>query len=341
MDRPWKPILLSLIVLLAGCLGSGDDGDPVSTSDPSPTDDATKGSPGGNDNGTSGTPPAQNAPPTAHVNASVVLGAAPLNVTFTLDGSDADGDDLAWEFDADGDGDAAHDGTTLPANVNVTYETPGVYNATLAVSDGGSIVYDTVVINVTSPATGGSVLYLVGDGSTTVVTDPTTAQAETGQPFVTNKGLSTAGNGGERSAFVVAPSGNPASSTNYLLPSFVGNEAVMLSGQPVTLTVYVNQLCPPNAAGDEFPLHALLLTADGDAISPLAVAYGAPGASVSEVVFTLEPDAGAYVGLQVQYGKSATSDPPSPCTAFVTEWGADDVNARLELAPGDVVFPAA
>lgn len=334
-------MLLSLMILFAGCLGAGDDGDPASTNDPSPTDASTTEPPNGADNTASDPSPAPNAPPTAELNASVVLGPAPLNVTFTLDGSDPDGDDLAWEFDADGDGDAAHDGTTLPTSLNITYEAVGVYNATLAVSDGGgTIVYDTLVINVTTPATGGPVLYLVGDGSTTVVTDPTTAQADAGQPFVTNKGLSSGGNGGDRSTFVVAPSGNPESASNYLLPSFTGAEAVLLSGEPVNLTVYVNQLCPPNAVGDEFPLHAVLMTADGEAISPLATAYGTPGASVSEVVFTLEPEAGAYVGLQVQYGKSLTSSPESPCTVFVTEWGDDDVNARVELAPADLVYPA-
>lgn len=334
MNRALQVLPIVAMLAIAGCLGGGNE---PSSDETEPGPDATQV--GGNETG--GPATGVNAPPVAAVTANVTNGSAPLNVTFTLEGSDEDGDNLTWEFDADGDGDAAHDGNVLPATVNVTFNETGLYLAVLRVSDGTHMVNATAEVNVTAAVSGSNVLYLVGDGSTTIVTDPTSAQADTGQPFVTDKALSASGNGGSKSTFVVAPSGNPTLARNYLLPTFIGSETVTFTGAPVTLTVYVNQLCPPNAAGYDFPLHALIMTSEGEAITTLAAAAGPPGASVSEIAFTLEPEAGTYEGIIIQYGKSATSDPPSPCTAFVTEWGADDVNARLELAAGDVIVPAA
>jgi len=75
---------------------------------------------------------AGNAAPTASAQADKVAGPAPLAVSFTGTGADADGDPLtyAWDFTSDGTVDA----TT--ANASHTYEEPGEYTATFTVSDG-------------------------------------------------------------------------------------------------------------------------------------------------------------------------------------------------------------
>jgi PKD repeat protein len=334
------PIAIALVamVALSGCMGSQED--PAAASDdenPQPS-----ASDAGPDPGSSPDPGViENVPPNATLDASVLNGSAPLEVVFTLDGSDADGDELTWKIDKDGDGYTDEQGGLLPYEVNTTFEEAGLYVVTLMVSDGTDSVNASVEINVTGVPAGARVLYLVGDGSTTVVTDPTTAQADANQPAVTDKVLSSVGNGNDRSTYIVAPSGNPGSVGNYLLPTFIGSEQVTFSGAPVLLYTYINLPCPPNAAQDLFPLHAVLFDGEGNQIGDTASAFAYPGAEVGEVVFTLTPEAGTYAGLIVQYGKSATSGPESPCLPFVTEWGDDDVNARLELAEGDYALPVA
>jgi PKD repeat protein len=73
-----------------------------------------------------------NASPTASATADKVAGPAPLAVSFTGTGADADGDPLtyAWDFTNDGTTDA----TT--ANASHTYAQPGQYTAKFTVSDG-------------------------------------------------------------------------------------------------------------------------------------------------------------------------------------------------------------
>ena len=90
---------------------------------------ATSTGPVGNesDNGT-------NQPPTASLDASPENGTAPLNVTFSLDGADPDGDNLTWVL-VFGDGNQTN-GTSLPTTVNHTYSSAGNHTASLTVSDG-------------------------------------------------------------------------------------------------------------------------------------------------------------------------------------------------------------
>ena len=77
--------------------------------------------------------PQANRPPTAEPVVDPRTGRAPLTVHFTANGSDPDGDSLTYEWDF-GTGDSADRSTANHAMYE--YTTPGLYTATLVVSDG-------------------------------------------------------------------------------------------------------------------------------------------------------------------------------------------------------------
>lgn len=159
--RTWLIIALLTAVALSGCAGE----DPQDVDDAGPSDDGDAGGDGGN--GTAGdasgsggeatgneTDVESNTPPAGELTADVTNGTAPFNVTFTLEGSDEDGDDLSWTFDADGDGtfEAEGDGGDFPATYDHSYAQNGTYNATLTVSDGQNSTSQTVTINAIAAA---------------------------------------------------------------------------------------------------------------------------------------------------------------------------------------------
>lgn len=148
-------VLLLLTLVLAGCAGKGkesDDngGDPSGTSTTSGT--STKSGSGTTSTSqtstgtTTGDGNATNQAPTAQLGASTAPGA--LQVNFTVDGADLDGDALQWTL-AFGDG-ASTNGTGVPANTTHTYAAGGNYTATLRVSDG--LANATSSVNVTLAA---------------------------------------------------------------------------------------------------------------------------------------------------------------------------------------------
>ncbi|MEW6086684.1 MAG: PKD domain-containing protein [bacterium] len=75
-------------------------------------------------------------------------GFAPLNVTFTSNGSDEDGVIYNYEWDFDGNG--TYDGyTILPDKISYTYKIPGTYQAKLRVTDNDNLKGEEfVTINV-------------------------------------------------------------------------------------------------------------------------------------------------------------------------------------------------
>ncbi len=84
-----------------------------------------------------------NTAPTAVANASVTSGQAPLAVTLTATGSnDPDGDPLSYSWNL-GNG-----STATGSSTTVTYETTGLYQVTLTVSDGKASASDSVSIDV-------------------------------------------------------------------------------------------------------------------------------------------------------------------------------------------------
>jgi hypothetical protein len=137
-------VALCLAIVLSGCATkkADKDDDPSGTSTATGTSTKTGTGPGGG-NGTS----AVNRAPTASMNANNT-GTAPINVTFALNGTDADGDAITWSLDF-GDNGTAANGTSLPANVTHLYAAAGLYNATFAVSDGKNTTTVTLALNIT------------------------------------------------------------------------------------------------------------------------------------------------------------------------------------------------
>lgn len=135
-----------LTVLLAGCAGSANQTPTASSmseagaDDPATTRDADAQSP-------------TNGPPNATLTASDLTGAAPLTITFTINASDPDGNELKWFFDADGDKTTDANGTQFPATADFTYNVPGEFVANLTVSDGSQNSSATVTLNITEVAT--------------------------------------------------------------------------------------------------------------------------------------------------------------------------------------------
>ena len=117
---------------------------------------------------------ASNQPPVVVISANPTIGAAPLAVHFSSDGtSDPEADPLtyAWDF-----GDAQSSTSACPIH---TYQTPGPYTARLMVSDGANatLSHDINIVagvppevSIVTPADlstfrGGDVISFVGDGS--------------------------------------------------------------------------------------------------------------------------------------------------------------------------------
>ena len=151
--RTWLVTLLMLLVTLAGCSDEGTPETPVQTETPqdTPEETTTQETTTQTESQTSTTsteaPQTSNTAPEADLAADAVTGEAPLNVTFTVDGLDADGDALTWTLDADGDGTVDANGTSLPGTAAFLFETAGNFTATLSVTDGEDTA--TAMLNVT------------------------------------------------------------------------------------------------------------------------------------------------------------------------------------------------
>ena len=150
-------LLTAFALLLAGCSGGSDTGTTSSsTTSTASTTQATSTGATTSATTTSGTTtaPAANRAPTATLTASVPGGTLPLNVTFKLEGADADQDELTFTFDADGKQPAERvgNGSGLPATVVFSYAAAGNYTAVLKVSDGTNETQATAKISVQAGA---------------------------------------------------------------------------------------------------------------------------------------------------------------------------------------------
>ena len=95
---------------------------------------------------TTGCPPTdENNPPTIEsVTATPTSGFAPLNVSFDVEASDEDGDELSYSWDFDGDGEA----DSTQKSPTHTYTTAGTHEAEVTVSDGEDERSRTVTVTV-------------------------------------------------------------------------------------------------------------------------------------------------------------------------------------------------
>lgn len=148
MMRVLATAAILLFTALSGCLA--DDAEPAAASEtPSPT-------PSGNATATQAPSNVSvpNTPPTANLSSDLPNGTAPLNVTFTVEGDDEDGDALNWTLDADGDGTADYNGTELPSTIVHEYVEAGNYTALLNVTDAEAFVTANLTLVIEIPALG-------------------------------------------------------------------------------------------------------------------------------------------------------------------------------------------
>ncbi|MCA1811951.1 MAG: PKD domain-containing protein [Halobacteriales archaeon] len=130
--------LLGVALVLSGC--TVKNGDPTTSHPATATGGATA---------TNATANATvQHPPMANLTASVASGTAPLNVTFALTGSDADGDALNWTLTF-GDGNRTS-GVGLPANVTHGFHLGGNFTVTLLATDGHANATASVLVRVTA-----------------------------------------------------------------------------------------------------------------------------------------------------------------------------------------------
>ena len=151
--------LVMLSLALAGC--SGDDSStttpeevdaPAATTTTTTTQAPTDGGSGGATTEPEDDEEPENRAPAGTLTASISQGDVPVDVAFTFEGTDPDGDELSWTFDADGDGTAEADGTELPASYDHSYADVGTYTANLTISDGDLSVSYEAIINATEAA---------------------------------------------------------------------------------------------------------------------------------------------------------------------------------------------
>lgn len=158
--------LTFVAIAFAGCSSDGDgDGDPSSSS--SSTSRTSTSSTGtstsqsatsttGSSSTTSTGP--SNRPPSGSISVAV----NGTNATFSLTGSDPDGDTLVWDLTF-GDG-ASSNGTGLPANRTHTYAAAGNFTANFTVTDGTSPV--AYAVNLTIAPSGGGTLAVFAEATT-------------------------------------------------------------------------------------------------------------------------------------------------------------------------------
>lgn len=155
MTRPLLALLLALALAVAGCLGGATD-DAVDADDRADAGDEPEAPdeeepPAGDDgDDAGGEDPPENRAPVAQLAASLTSGTAPLEVIFTVDGSDEDGDALAWSLDL-GDGSEPVTGDAVPAEPVALYGAAGNHTAVLTVSDGEASDTAEVTIRVQAP----------------------------------------------------------------------------------------------------------------------------------------------------------------------------------------------
>jgi PKD repeat protein len=161
MRVPLTIAILMLMTALGGCVEEAQPSETSDTMEPTSTsetdDNETRTPTTSRTNATNSTnhttPMANNTAPTANLTHDLVNDTVAINTTFnfTVNGTDADGDNLTWDLDVDGDNESDYNGTDEDfGEVEHNYTKNGTYNVTLVVSDGLLNATANVTINVTS-----------------------------------------------------------------------------------------------------------------------------------------------------------------------------------------------
>lgn len=154
--RLWALLAAALLstLVLAGCSDDPEDGATVTSttsSSESTTTSASSSTSTSSSSTSTSSAPQENRAPTGSISASVAGGSLPLEVNFTLAGSDPDGDALTWDL-AFGDGQSTS-GTTLPGEAMHSYTTAGNFTAVYTLSDGTTDATYDVTVAVTAGTT--------------------------------------------------------------------------------------------------------------------------------------------------------------------------------------------
>lgn len=159
MDLKAALAVLAVALLAAGCLAQPVDeratyspSPPVSRGPP-PTEPTTSQKPVPTATPPPTTAPAENRPPIVKLTASPPAGPAPLNVSFTLEASDPEGQAVWYWFDANGDGLYDKQGNSLELPLAFVYRYPaeGLYAARLWGSDGPNEVVAQKAMDIGPP----------------------------------------------------------------------------------------------------------------------------------------------------------------------------------------------
>lgn len=152
--RGWT-LAVALLVALSGCFGGDGGEDDQDNGDGH--DDGMDGMDGNMTDDGNNTGNGTNSPPRIAFfadNSSIPLDQPAV---FNINASDDDGDFLDFTIDADGDGEADTEGSLAPLdgeyepfNFTYSYDSTGLYNATLNLTDGTVTLERTIQINVTS-----------------------------------------------------------------------------------------------------------------------------------------------------------------------------------------------
>lgn len=176
--------LTIVAIAFAGCSGEGDGGDDASSSSSSTsrsgssTGTSTKSSTGSSTGSATGT--STGSAPNRAPAGSLSVAVNGTNATFTLTGSDPDGDTIVWDLTF-GDG-AATNGTGLPANATHSYASAGNFTANFTITDGQS----PVTYNLTVPVAG------AGSAGIVFVQKQTTPSNPLGSTVIPNVGFAGA-----------------------------------------------------------------------------------------------------------------------------------------------------
>ena len=216
-----------------------------------------------------------NAPPTATLSASKTFGAVPLEVAFRVTASDEDGDALTYTWDF-GDGKVVAN-ATLP-EIEHTYNSGGVFNATVTVSDPYSSKKSNVV-SITARAG-------AGEGPTARISiDPESGEGEVPFEVTFDASASTNSEGGQTGLKYAWNFGDGSNDSGVEVThtfSKAGTYTVRLTvtdadGETDSATVTIRATSPgPGPGGNQAPTAVFNMSADeGAALVGEAVRFDA------------------------------------------------------------------